>query len=274
MFLEKWQAVYPREETFAQTNFGVPSVLVRFDCVYGEEGFGAYEIEERPSGVGIALKINAQFANLFGRLREEWPEFSIVVSPRRWKHGGDDHLWAREGSYDEALTASDLLWVRAEPQEREFHRFASRSLSTVATKGDKAYGVALGLWQAVASDEEAKISIKDLPWDQGFFLKPLQGSKTRGISMWLPSVGNRGNTQRDFALHLARQKRGFVQRFIPPMSITIEGKPYNAIWRIFFGWSPKLKQWVPLGGEWDARPAPHYLIHGAPDAIAGPSCLP
>lgn len=267
--LAEWQEVFPREETFAQTHFGVPSLLVRFDCVWHETtGLGVYEIEDRPAGVGITTLVNQQFRELFLNLREEWPEFSAVVSPLRWPNGGDDHLWLREISVEEARKNKELLWVRAEPWERALHEFAPRSVSTVQTEGLKSYGVPLGLWSEIRIED----GTLQLPWSEGFCIKPLQGSKTQKVFIWDPQAYTPSGRERAL-YHLKSLGTAYLQRFIPPMPLKIGERQYNAIWRIFFGWSPRLREWVTLGGEWDARPAPHSLIHGALDAITGSSLL-
>lgn len=270
--LGKWQKVFPKEDTFAEQQFEVPSLLVRFDCVYHEAiGLGVYEIEDRPAGVGITLVVNQQFKALFNQLRSEWPEFSVVVSPLRLLQGGDDHLWAKEISFEEAKGSAGLLWVRAEPWELVFHELAPRSVSTIKTEGLKSYGVPLGLWSNI-DNKEVESGIVQLPWDQGFCIKPLQGSKTQNVFIWDPKVQLFHGKERALA-HVKSLGRAHLQRFIPPMPLKIGDMQYNVIYRIFFGWSPKRKEWIPLGGEWDARPAPHSLIHGALDAVTGPSPL-
>ena len=270
--LSEWQKVFPGEGTFAQEKFGVPSLLVRLDCVWRKgTGLGVYEIEDPPAGVGITLTLNQQFRTLLSELQKEWPEFFVVVSPRRAKHGGDDHLWIPEISHSEVLKGNRLVLVRADPDELSFHALVSRSVSTVATKGLKSYGRALGLWKALAPQEVAR-NPEQLPWEEGFCIKPFQGSKTRGVVIWKP--GEKSEVKKRQVLARIQSPEGaYIQPFIPPMRMRIKGKPYNYIFRIFFGYSPKRKEWIALGGNWDARPAPEVLIHGALDTVAGAAIL-
>ncbi|MBI2642401.1 MAG: hypothetical protein HYW97_00960 [Candidatus Wildermuthbacteria bacterium] len=270
--LSQWEDAFPQEKTFVQEKFGVPSLLVRFDCVWRKDtGLGVYEIEERPAGVGITLTLNQQFRTLLSSLQKEWPEFSVVVSPRRAHHGGDDHLWVPEVPLGKALEGDGLVFVRADPDEIQFHALAPRSVSTIATKGLKSYGLALGLWKTLDAQEVAK-NPELLPWEEGFCIKPFKGSKTRGIAIWKP--GEKSDVARQQLLARIQSPEGaYMQPFIPPLRMRIRGKPYNYIFRIFFGYSPKRQEWLPLGGNWDARPAPIVLIHGAFDAVAGSATL-
>lgn len=266
--LAEWMKIFPKEDTFVQGHFGVPSLFIRLDCVWNDGQLGIYEVEERPSGIGINLEINPQFKRLFAAVQSEWPDFVVVVSPERWRRGGDDHVWAKEVSFRDALESNSLVLVRAEPEEQIFHRFASRSVSTVVAKGLKSYGVPLGLWEEVRWTEQSL----SLPWKQGFCLKPLRGSKTRNVLICPPAYEHRGKETQALA-HIQANRSMYIQPFILPMAVEINEKPYHAIHRIFFGWNPVFNSWVPLGGGWDARPAPEYLIHGAMDAVSGPSLL-
>jgi hypothetical protein len=139
------------------------------------------------------------------------------------------------------------------------------------TEGSKSYGVPLGFWDEVTY-EEVRSGAFQLPWEEGFCIKPLQGSKTQKVFISDPNEGS-PDLGKGALAHLALLGKAHVQRFLPPMPMEIDGKPYNGIYRIFFGWSPSSCGWIPLGGEWDARPAPHSLIHGALDAVTGPALL-
>lgn len=62
----------------------------------------------------------------------------------------------------------------------------------------------------------------------------------------------------------------YLQPFVPPMPMDINGAPFNAIYRPYFAYSGRKNGWIPLHGVWTARPAPNIRIHGAADAISGP----
>ena len=264
--IQRWQEAFPREKTFVQENFGVPSLLVRIDCVVSNtEDIGVYEIEERPAGVGITLLNNAQFKERFLRLKNIWPAFKAVVSSKR-SHKGDDYLWLERVSLEQAVEDKTLVMVRAEPKEKEFYSLQSQSVSTIACKGLKSYGLALSFWTLIASGQK-------LPWQDGFCLKPLQGSKLRDVRIWDPE-GYGESTKQEILETLENQKTMYLQPLIPPMRWDINGREYDGVYRVFFGFDPKTQSWVPLGGMWNARPAPCFKIHGTSETIEGPAILP
>lgn len=147
--LKKWAACFPREKSWAQQNYGIPSLIVRLDCT-ANGNISIYEIEERPSGIGIACKLNPDFKPKLQILKSKWPEFKSLVSPKR--NACDDGFWLDSTTFEESLKGNDLLLIRAEPEEEEYHPLQGRSISTLKNKGDKSYGVEMGLWQAVFPD--------------------------------------------------------------------------------------------------------------------------
>ncbi len=263
--LRAWQQVFSKEGTFAQTEFNTPSLLVRVDCAPSNSGLGIYEVEERPAGVGIAAAVNAGFATRLAVWRLTVPEFKVVVSPRRGEPGTDDYLWCPVAETDYL----GLVLVRSEPDETEFHHLASRSISSIRTKGDKSYGVPLGWWREARSFER-------LPWQEGFCLKPCQGSKCRGVHVFPPKTSRPGGkagsgastkSQVERALEVAG--RMYLQPYQPPLRRELEGLEYRVIWRLFFGFEPAKKSWIPLGGIWTGR-ASSFRIHGSSDSLSGP----
>lgn len=265
-WIQKWIPVFPREGTWVEKEYKVPSLIVRLDCTIVKEGtLGIYEIEERPAGLGIARAVNSQFASILEELRAEWPEFKVVVSPRR-NGSGDDYLWIETCSYQKALKKNNLLLVRAEPWEKEFHLFSSRAVAPVISKGDKLYGVTLGWWKKVSPSD-----FKSLPWEKGFVLKPLAGSKCRDVEIFHPDNLKGSSTKTRIRRVLERNGRMYVQDFFLPLDKEVMGENYFMVYRFFFGFSPKKKTYRPLGGIWMARK--NLRLHGASDAISGPLCF-
>jgi len=271
--IEEWQRVFPKEETWIEKHYKIPSLIIRLDCVCaGAEKILIYEIEERPAGIGLASLVNRSFEEKLKSLRSIWPAFSVVVSPRRGNNN-DDLLWNRVITLEEALNSRELLLIRAEPKEEELWPLQSRSVSTLRMKGSKEYGEKLGWWKQVSVEDFEK-----LPWEDGFVLKPIQGSKCRDVVIWIPSsllsFKKMGGvvTKTKIQKTLEKHKTMFSQPFIPPMKVAVEGdEDFFMIYRVFFGYDGE--KYIPMGGVWNAR-RKQLKIHGASDAICGPVIIP
>jgi len=258
--LTRWSQTFPSEETWVQRECGVPSLIIRLDCAPQNGNLGLFEVEERPAGVGLNAYLNPQFGERLTQVASTWPHFVVVMSERREK-GGDDSLW-REVVPLPQVNGHHVL-IRAEPEEEEFHPLMARSVSSLIQKGDKSYGEVLGLWRRIRDGDS-------LPTDGGFALKPIRGSKCRGVHV-LPPRGTKisgAATLSQAKRELAERGEMYMQEWVPPLHMDINGRNYNAIWRLFFGYDIRNKQWVPLGGSWVARPGT-LRIHGATDAVVG-----
>lgn len=263
--IENWAGVFIWEDTYVRRHCHVPSLLVRVDCVPTSNVVGIYEIEERPGGVGLTRAINCQFADLLTKVESGWPAFGIVVSPRR-KDGTDDFLWRPTVNPE---TYQGALLIRADPDEQEFHILARRSVSSLCSKGDKSYGIELGWWKSVERQEE-------LPWDEGFCLKPLQSSKCEGVHIF-PPKGTRsslgGSTRGQIRQELKQRHEMYCQPYIHPKPWdNSDGVQYFGIWRAFFGYDLVHRSWMPLGGVWNAVPN-SLRVHGGKHAVFGPLVL-
>jgi len=262
--LSAWKGVFPREDTWVQRNHEVPSLVVRLDCVIHNGQLSVYEIEERPAGIGVALTINRQFRDLFQGWLKDWSLIKVVVSSRRGKDG-DDYLWSEIVSLEQAMEENSLVLVRAEPKEKEFLALAKRSISSIGVKGDKSYGVALGWWEEIDGSSR-------LPYNDGFVVKPIQGSKARDVEIYPPKhlkkMGGSSTINRIESV-IGRKGRMYLQPFILPMVHPLYSGMFM-IYRAFFGYR-KETGYIPLGGLWNARP--NLKIHGASDAVFGPLIL-
>ena len=192
----------------------------------------------------------------FEEMKSQWPSFKIIVSPnRKWN---DDYLWG--GCCD---TTSNLVLVRAEPEEKEFHYLEQKSISSLKSKGDKGYGIKMGLWHLIKDKE-----IPPWAWKEGFSLKPLQGSKLKGIEIWDPKKRDGYSTKARINRTLeANNFQMYYQPFISPMETGIEDHKWM-IYRVFYGYQIQKKQWEYLGGFWNARS--NLRMHATPDSIFGP----
>jgi hypothetical protein len=266
----EWANSFAYEPTWAQRVCGVPSLLVRLDMtVCPNEGVHMFEIEERPGGLAVDAIVNSDFKDRMRALLQEWKvafgsSLEVVASPQRTE---DLELYESElgipVSVGKPRKGNTLVIVRAEPDEG-FGEYRDRSISPISTKGDKGYGLPMGLWSRVNETTE-------LPWDEGFALKASVGSKMRGV--WLYNNNYRaGAITQDEARAFIRKKRAhFIQEWIEPEnqathSFLPEG--YLLARRVFFGYSPNAQRFVCIGGFWNARP--NIRIHGASDVIVGP----
>ncbi|MFA5178563.1 MAG: hypothetical protein WC427_03320 [Candidatus Paceibacterota bacterium] len=263
-FLSQWIKVFPKEKTWVQKKYKIPSLIVRFDCVFRDNLLLVYEIEERPAGIGIAFCLNNDFKKRLCSLKEKWPDFKSVVSFNRKE--SDDFLWIPVIKIEEAKKEDCLLLIRAEPEEKEFHFFQNRSISSLVNKGDKSYGEKMNFWKPVNCYD-----FENLPWKQSFCLKPKKGSKCRGIQIWSPELKNKRvgvSTKSQIKKALDYYQEMYLQEYVSPLIEPWHGRNLYKTHRIYFGYNPIIKKYECLEGIWLARP--NLRIHGASDAVIGP----
>lgn len=261
--INDWKKVFPQENTAVFNKFGVPSLIIRLDCMLNrnERKLEICEIEERPAAIGISTIVNPEFKMLLGLLKNKWPEIKVIVSPKR--ETTDDNLWSEisNSNGDEKL-----VLVRADPDEEEFHHLQNKSISTIKNKGNKSYGVPIGLWKEISVAD-----LNDLPWNKNFVLKPLIGSKCKDVTIFLVKRDRkiRGGSTRSHVEDAIR-KNGimYLQQYIAPMKCPAPGlEENNMLYRFFFGYNPEAREYIPLNGVWNARK--NYKLQGAPDTIWG-----
>lgn len=262
-----WLAVDPHPEaTWVQQTYGIPSLFVRFDCSIGPDGqLCFYEVEERPQGMGFSQLFNPLFGQRLGELQASWPEFVSVETPAHKARGGtDDQFWLSSAVALEDCPAEGLLLLRSEPHEDQVHYLAGRSVSTIATEGRKRYGVDLGWWREVSDPDQ-------LPWDEHFVLKPLQGSKCAGVTMWVGRGNQRpqgASTESQVLRTLKDHATMLCQPYHAPWEVTFEERSHRVMLRPYFGFVPETGQWRYLGGEW--LMAPQVKLHGSSETVFGP----
>jgi hypothetical protein len=261
--LSQWVNFFPKEFTWVEANYHVPSIIVRLDCVFWDHVLYLYEIEERPAGIGLSYYLNSQFKSKLVGLKRKWPPFKSLISFNRKEN--DDRLWLQVLDLKEAEKDDCLLLVRAEPSEKDFYVFQNRSVSTLRTKGDKSYGEKMGLWREVSFSD-----FEEFPWEDGFCLKPKQGSKCKGIHIWnselknkVMGVSTRGQIERT----INEFEKMYLQEYISPIMFELNRRKLYMNYKIFFGYDPIQGDYICLGGVWVARPS--LKIHGATDAVIG-----
>lgn len=264
--VEHWRKIFSKEETWVQKNFAVSSLIIRADCVITKDDrLGLYEIEDRPAAVGITSIVNKSFENNLQEFcTQKWPDFKIVKSDSR--PDNDDYLWRNK--LNDTSNENTLVLVRANPKEKEFCTFQSRSISTIKTEGCKKYGETLNLWKKISYD-----NIDSLPWNENFVLKPLQGTNNKDVTIFFSKRDREvrgGSTKSRVIRTLQKNKEMYLQPFISPMQCPVL-KNHLMIYRVFLGYDPKSDKFIEMGGCWNARE--NYNIHGTTETVWGPVVL-
>lgn len=272
------------QPTWVSEHFGLPTLLMRFDCVVRDGTVQVFELEERPEGLGLTALLHNEVAHtrFMDRLREiveEWQSecgpIIFLESPRR-ERPSDDVFIAERLGVSHIIGAPKpngvLYYVRADRTDDEYFQYAHRSISTIADEGSKQYGVGMRLWG------ERPATIDDLPWGTGFALKRSQCSRSDGT--WIYHHSHRGHgvpktesrAKRELGDNGLFGTYAFCQNWIEPE--TLEQLPASRLMRrCFFGFSPVNMAWIPLGGCWLAR-RKTVRMHGASDALCGPLTVP
>jgi hypothetical protein len=268
--LHEWQSQVEYEPTYVMRNYGVPCLIARFDGVMDTAGkFQTYEIQGGCGWIGYAGVANNAFKGVRDSLMHEaWPAFKLLMPPA---YHNDDELWLKRISLEEALQSTDPLlirrWLFHELRPELRAALLERSVISMFDQNDKSYGLALGWWKLVMW-QGGKADL--LPWDSGFVLKPLKSAGSTNVMIWNPAERRGRATRTQIETTLERHALMYLQTFIPPMCMDIEGQRYNMMYRPFFGYDPRIKQWTPMHGVWTARPYPNLRLHGSSDAISGP----
>ncbi|MBU2103937.1 hypothetical protein KKD81_00980 [Patescibacteria group bacterium] len=280
--LKNWSGVFPKANTWVGKNCGVPSLVVRIDCIVdADDVIRPYEIEERPCGLGLTGLCNQGFAENLKRVQASWPAIRWVQSQYR---ATDDELHFGPGlTLEEAVNHDGMLLVRSRPEETDFHQLEDRSVSSVSREGDKGYGLHFGWWDVISCMHDG-----DLDWyltpalTTASVLKPVQGTRSRHIKVHLPhdqkrELQARGVPMRrsdtDSIPQLLKLIRGqptsqmYRQPFVEPMRLTHQPSR-NAIYRIFYGFNLATGDWEPLGGVWMALDS--LIVHGTDQTVTGP----
>ncbi|GEM_PF-1428651 len=280
--LKDWSRVFPVGNTWVGKHCGVPSLIVRIDCVvdvYNQ--IRPYEIEERPCGLGLTGLCNPAFAQNLKRVQASWPAIRWVQSNYR---ATDDELHFGPGlTLEEAKDHEGMLLARSRPEETEFHELEDRSVSSISHEGNKQYGLQFGWWDLVSSTHDG-----DLDWyispalASASVLKPVQGTRSRHIKVHLPQgmkqeLRERGVPMRKSdtdsipqLLKLIRSQptsQMYRQPFVEPMRLLHEPSR-NAIYRMFYGFDLATGKWRPLGGVWMALDS--LIVHGTDQTVTGP----
>jgi hypothetical protein len=283
--LHQWQSIFPLANTWVGQEYKIPSLFVRLDFVIHDGKVWVYEIEDRPCGLGFTSAINTFFAERAAAMKKKWPEIRWVKSA--FRETDDEPFFGPPLSLEDALTGDyPHLLVRSRPEEVAYHPLEERSVSTVSEEGNKRYGTALKWWDIVTAhqNEDGRWYL-DSPLQGPCVVKPVQGTRARLVMVHYPNqnpeatkkqsrtdiVTGGGEIRSVGALikTIAQQpnRQMCVQPFIPPMRLPHQ--PHlNTIYRFLFGFDPVCREWVPLGGTWNALD--RLIVHGTDRTVFGP----
>ena len=258
---------------FSVREFGVPTILCRMDIAPFQQGCqetaiksNLYEIEARPASLGILLSIYPQLIDQWKRVFRACGCGGFVSLKTEIQ---DDELAAKilDLPYFKSVPSQqEPFWIRTSPDDGQISE--ASSLVPIKKDGDKTYLLNMDIAREIKNTE-------DLPWENGFGIKPLQGIMCRDVLLWQSSVpsSKRGSlgiaTRKKIQNTLANNEKFIIQPFIPPAVEDINGNGKQwTIWRIFFAYDVQRGQWEFAGGYWLRRPC--MKIHGASDAVIGP----
>lgn len=277
-------AFQPEAETKVARDHNLPTLLARVDCTLDEDRARIFECEERPAGLGIT--------NAVMRRTHLSPGILPAVQAHFTEHAGDTPVIARHANAkpnkDSLVFGEDVmdlraaiktgrpLIVRGEPGEladfEALDELRAQSISTITTEGDKTYSLRVPSCETELVTADTKVVS-----DTSFVLKPLQGSKARGLAVYLSPEdrqqhGKDGTTTFARAAKLVDTHRAtgnlLLESFKPPVTCKLdEGKIGNLILRMFCLVSPDGSTEV-VGGTYVIRR--ELIVHGASNAMVGP----
>lgn len=296
------RGVQQPEETFVQTELGVPTLIGRVDCtidaVTGQ--IKPYELEDSPSGTGITDVLHAAVGE-FGfadKIRDHYVKhlgslpFVIISGARR--HGTDDAITLGDENYHyeegdrtipDKLPDEQPVIVKAIPGHRQsisaqYRSLKGRLVCTMDSEGDKTYGERTGLFSRVRQSDEL------LSDETGGLIsqvvKRSVGSMAMGVAIHLAIpdrqiLGKKGSTtasgiRKKTAEFIQQDGFAYVQEFERPIRVDNPELRKNLIIRIFTLINPASSAdseitATAIGGAYVARP--ELVVHGASNSVNG-----
>jgi hypothetical protein len=259
-------AVFPNENTWAQSTCGVHSLVVRVDHVGGMK---VCEVEPRPAGMGVVAGVLPHTAGLemLAARNAAWGDIDVIVavSPERLGRIDDLDAGFRVVSTEEALHLHVPMLVRCQPNERSVYPLIRHAIAPVRFEQHKGYGVTLGLWKPVAHVEVAQLLGGNLP-----VVIKSDGARSESVCIWHP-----GDDCAAFLAQVSKLSPLYYQPFYehvacPFATITEHGitRPWHTLFRSFFVYSPARKRYLPAASCWVATPT--LPVHGTDHMIIGP----
>lgn len=266
----------PLEDTLAtRLTTGLPTLLARVDCTIADGEIRTYEVEERPAGMGVTSLASTQVGvgGLDTIVRSHMEDMAgrlpIVLRHTDHRENDDEIIFSVHQLNMTARPPDAPILVRSEPEDMMGHPYLetlqSRSVSTVMEKGKRAYRLATG-------DAFMAICPSSLSVDQSIVVKSLQGSKTRGVDIYLSTADRKTLGGRLDSVSFEAVRRAvsngpkLLEEFKPGIEVNLGRKRGRMILRVFVlvGLNGDVEV---TQGSFVARPG--HLIHGKNDALMG-----
>jgi hypothetical protein len=269
-------------QTFAMSEFGVPSLLVRIDMSpmrADDTHVGAYEVDASPAGVGVMAALGVDLlpiAKAFKGLGIN--EIGYATTMSRGKFKGDhelgvktvsDHgikIWPIDINHQNGF--SGPLWLRAGHENIELvkHLLPRQIILSYHWGGHKRYLLNIGNARLLS---ECRAVAREFP--EGCVVKPWNEWGSHGVMIWAAKPPYRKESMtlsrldREIEIIIDHRKEDsyLVQPFHPPEYLEKERLFRN--WRILAVWTRDGYQVV--GVAWNARNS--LLLHGASDTLWG-----
>jgi hypothetical protein len=286
------------EPTRVQTEFGVPTLITRIDCTIDASGnIAAYEMEDSPSGVGVTTKIHQAVGaeGVANQLRSHYDSLIgqlpfIIVSGAR-NHGTDDasvfgteNYFYQSGNQEipRKLTEDKVVIVKAIPGQPQsldgYMELRDRSICTMKSEGDKAYGERVGIYQKIENVDDLHQTDDKLTSQA---VKKALCSMAMGVKVYLTpekrsQYGSSGTVS---ASKLGNVACGFIesdgyaytQVFQPAVQAENAEGRNNLILRVYTLIDPAVNGFPisarVIGGCYVARR--EIVVHGASNSITG-----
>lgn len=284
------------EQTFAQNNFGIPSLVTRVDCTIVDDAISFYEMEDSPSGLGITnlLIQRAQGSGIKERVLDHYQELTgtipLVVVSRDRNHGTDDEMIFGTENYhynpdiclpSRHISEDEIVIVKTIPgnkqSARDYKHLTSQAVAPLQTEGNKDYLLKTGSCKVV-TDELGLLHHNGELASQ--VVKATIGSMAMGVSIFLtaedrelfgkPGTVRQNRLLRDLAQYVERDGYALTQEFQPPIQVNNAQSRGHAILRVFTlvtGDKNGTIDAEAIGGCYVARP--ELIVHGASNSVGG-----
>lgn len=311
--VERAMQEHPQEGTLVEERLGVPSAIVRVDATIVVDGdddlllrtigddawktgeLRAYEVDDRPMGIGLSMVTCEGFGAKLRDLRGTW-DSDVVVMVHESREDGftDDYLWTRVVTPDELTRLQQPAIIRC--MRDQCHELKHLAFAPIQTEGFKMNGATPMSHLLVTLGDDGEIICDGIDLTRPAFFKPQIGTRTWGITPFAPSdhlVRNRlkgwesvGKVRNALKYMMRHGATPVVQPFAAPMLIDGGDNPLATIIRYFYGYDASEETWKPIGGMWcgiaptddeckkaeaeGRQPRPPVISHGTDHSIFGP----